>query len=282
MQVKNWVYQLQDLDPVAMGKVTADVKVVDAQKFSASGMMVPYLHAEVEQMRNRGAVGGIWNNTTPDLGRVIAYTSIGEAETYRRYWQKSWKTSPPGWLDKENPEWQGNYKVKFWSAFWQDIVLSNILEIVASGFDGAYLDIIDAYEYWDERGVPEADRLMVGFVKKISHHAKARNPAFWIIPQNGSGLLWHADYRAAIDGIGQEDLYWNAETEGRRSPDILTSTIERNLDLLTAEKKAVMCVEYTPKDVPVTLSWMLKKGYAPYIAERSLSKLTPPIKIVSM
>lgn len=84
---------------------------------------------------------------------VIAYMSIGEAEDYRYYWNASWKRGNPSWLDKENPKWKGNYKVKYWDPDWQKIIYGNnksyLSRIINAGFDGVYLDIIDAFEYYE-------------------------------------------------------------------------------------------------------------------------------------
>ena len=80
---------------------------------------------------------------------VIAYMSIGEAEDYRYYWNKSWKRGKPSWLDKENPNWKGNYKVKYWDSEWQAIIFDYLSRIINAGFDGVYLDIIDAFEYYE-------------------------------------------------------------------------------------------------------------------------------------
>lgn len=80
---------------------------------------------------------------------VIAYMSIGEAEEYRYYWDKSWKRGNPSWLDKENPKWKGNYKVHYWNPEWQAIVFDYLTRIINAGFDGVYLDIIDAFEYYE-------------------------------------------------------------------------------------------------------------------------------------
>ena len=86
---------------------------------------------------------------------VISYMSIGEAEDYRYYWQSDWKRNEPEWLDKENPNWKGNYKVWYWHADWQAIIFGNdssyLKKILDAGFDGVYLDIIDAFEYYDEK-----------------------------------------------------------------------------------------------------------------------------------
>lgn len=83
---------------------------------------------------------------------VISYMSIGEAEDYRFYWQTEWNAHPPEWLEKENPDWEGNYKVKYWYEGWQNIICgsdSYLQKILDAGFDGVYLDIIDAFEYFE-------------------------------------------------------------------------------------------------------------------------------------
>lgn len=86
---------------------------------------------------------------------LIAYMSIGEAEDYRFYWQKEWEKKNPVWLEKENPNWEGNYKVKYWNKTWQKIILgtdiSYLNRIIDAGFDGVYLDIIDAFQYFENK-----------------------------------------------------------------------------------------------------------------------------------
>ncbi|MBK9106359.1 MAG: endo alpha-1,4 polygalactosaminidase [Saprospiraceae bacterium] len=84
---------------------------------------------------------------------IICYMSIGEAEEYRYYWRAEWYTHKPSWLDAENPDWEGNFKVHYWDPEWQDIIFGNdtsyLRKIVDAGFDGVYLDIIDAFEYYE-------------------------------------------------------------------------------------------------------------------------------------
>ena len=100
--------------------------------------------AEVEVLRRKP--GG-----APRL--VISYISIGEAENYRYYWNPEWEENPPSWLAGENPHWEGNFKVRYWDPRWQALIFgtedSYLGHILAAGFDGAYLDIIDAFEYFE-------------------------------------------------------------------------------------------------------------------------------------
>ena len=85
---------------------------------------------------------------------VICYMSIGQAEDYRYYWQVDWRVGNPSWLDKEDPNWAGNYYIKYWDADWQTIIFGNdnsyLQKIIDAGFDGVYLDLVDAYEYFEE------------------------------------------------------------------------------------------------------------------------------------
>lgn len=106
---------------------------------------VAFNAVEVERLRHK-ANGG--------RRLVMGYMSIGEAEDYRYYWQSSWNKHRPEWMDKENSAWSGNYKVCYWYKECQDIICgsgdSYLNRILAAGFDGVYLDVIDAYEYFEE------------------------------------------------------------------------------------------------------------------------------------
>jgi cysteinyl-tRNA synthetase len=103
-----------------------------------------FTREELEQMRFK-------NNGGRRI--LICYMSIGEAEDYRYYWQPEWNTHKPSWLGEENPFWPGNYKVDYWNPEWQAIIFGNensyLQKIIDTGFDGVYLDIIDAFEFFE-------------------------------------------------------------------------------------------------------------------------------------
>ncbi len=86
---------------------------------------------------------------------LIAYMSIGEAGDFRYYWKDEWEPGTPTWLDTENPNWEGNFKVKYWDPEWQKIIYGNensyLQRILDAGFDGVYLDIIDAFWYFENQ-----------------------------------------------------------------------------------------------------------------------------------
>ncbi|MEB3800507.1 endo alpha-1,4 polygalactosaminidase [Flavobacterium columnare] len=104
---------------------------------------VPFTASEISRLKNKENGG---------KRLVISYMSIGEAESYRYYWQPNWIINKPNWLDEENSDWKGNFKVKYWDENWQSIIYGNnnsyLKKILDANFDGVYLDLIDAFDYY--------------------------------------------------------------------------------------------------------------------------------------
>jgi cysteinyl-tRNA synthetase len=188
--------------------------------------------------------------------RVIAYLSIGEAEDYRTYWQRSWKTNPPPFLLAQNPEWKGNYRVKYWQANWQRLILAEVDKIMAAGFAGVYLDIVDGFETFEQDGTnfiddrlnPETKqsyrRDMVDWVKAVAARARKTNPAALVIPQNGTQLLGQSDFLAAVDAVGVEDLFTNGDKLQKAGD---TKFVLQCLAPIIAAHKPVLDVEYAKR-----------------------------------
>jgi cysteinyl-tRNA synthetase len=191
--------------------------------------------------------------------KVVAYLSIGEAEDYRSYWQSDWVSNgkrtaaAPVWLGIENPEWKGNYQVKYWNAEWQKLILTAIDDAMARGFDGVYLDIVDGFQtyeqgadgYLDDRMNPETKqtyrRDMVDWVKAIAARARAKDPGALVIPQNGSQLVADNDFVEVISAQGIEDLFTNGK---KLQPASHTDEILGHLKTLALAKKPVLLIEY--------------------------------------
>ena len=85
---------------------------------------------------------------------LLSYMSVGEAADYRPYWQSKWANERPHWLAEPNPEWPGSYKAHYWSKEWHDLLYGSpnayLDMIMAAGFDGAFLDVMDAWQYFRE------------------------------------------------------------------------------------------------------------------------------------
>ena len=255
----SWGYQLQDLVVDDLISSPFDLLVIDYSKDGSDDFALSL--SEVSDIQSSDKT-------------VISYISIGEAEDYRYYFNSDWLTSPPSWLGEENPDWEGNYKVNYWEQDWKDIVFDYIDKILSSNFNGIYLDIIDAYEYY-ETSRPSALEDMISFVTEISDYAKSYSSfgdSFWIIPQNGEQLLEDEDYRSVIDAIGREDVYVipdDHSEEKRERAEI--ETIESYLDLLIDDGKEVFVVDYT--DDSSARESAAEKGYISYIGILDLDRL---------
>jgi len=222
--------------------------------------------------------------------KVVAYFSIGEAEDYRPYWQSEWVSNgrrtaaAPVWLRIENPEWKGNYQVKYWSADWQKLVLPAIDDAMARGFDGVYLDIVDGFQtyeqgadgYLDDRINPKTKqtyrRDMVDWVKAIAARARVKNPTALVIPQNGPQLAEHKDFVEVISSQGIEDLFTNGK---RLQPASHTDEILGHLKTLASAKKPVLLIEYptTPERQALSKELAKKNGLVWLVTDRQLKTL---------
>jgi cysteinyl-tRNA synthetase, unknown class len=243
--VTSWGYQLRQITPAEIAASPHDLVVVDYSNDRRFYMEWPLVAADVATMQARAD------------GRrriMLSYLSVGEAEDYRNYWQWEWleeAANRPSWLGKENPDWEGNYPVKFWEPGWQSIMFGGpekyLDSIIRAGFDGVYLDRVDVYSEW-VRANPKAEALMVQFIERLSAYARRFNPDFLIIIQNGEDLIRHAAVRRAIDGVAKESLYY-----GLKGPDIRNAEdeIAYSLGHLQMARKAgglVLLVEYAKSD----------------------------------
>jgi len=103
---------------------------------------VSFSNAEIAQLKTK-ANGG--------KRKVISYMNIGAAESYRYYWKDNWKLHHPRWLKKPYDGYEDEIWVKFWKNDWKNIIYkednSYLDKIIDAGFDGVYLDNIEAYYF---------------------------------------------------------------------------------------------------------------------------------------
>ena len=254
-----WVYQLQNPNIKNLAKSGFPLAVID---YSGDG-------SDDKRFSKNKLQRLIKNNMVP-----IAYISIGEAESYRYYWEKTWveKKDPnrltpkaPKWLGHTNPDWEGNFKVRYWDTDWRDNIIKPYLDkIIAQGFNGVYLDIIDGFEYWSDPETynekmeirmaddpvdddEDAAQRMIALVHWIAQYCRTRSPLgqdFLIFPQNGERILLYDEdgsYLEDVSGIGVEDTWYSAKEKHPRR------TIRERLQFLKTfqEKgKQVLSVDY--------------------------------------
>nr|WP_285851317.1 MJ1477/TM1410 family putative glycoside hydrolase [Sporosarcina aquimarina] len=248
-----WVYQLQDASIEKIALLPVKYAVIDATKDGSER----YSKKDIATLREKGI-------------RPVSYLSIGEASSYLPYWKPEWGTqqngvltisnSAPEWVGHiANPDWPESVKVRYWNSEWQQYMFEELKKVQDAGFNGVYLDIIDAYLYWgdsstykedgehslfsDPTSKRDAAERMIAFVRTLSALAKERDPDFLIIPQNGEELLQfdNGSYLKSVDGIGVEDIWFNGSKKNN------LDEIEERLKWLSQFSKAnkpVFSVDY--------------------------------------
>jgi cysteinyl-tRNA synthetase len=267
----DFVYQLQRINPQAIGETKFDLVIMD---YSRDGSDERAFSAE-QIAALRDSPGG------PKT--VLSYVSIGEAEDYRWYWQRSWDrnrdgrpgASAPDWLGHSNPNWPGNYKVRYWDEDWQRIVYEYVDRVLGAGYDGVYLDIVDAYQYWEPREPQvQVEDEMVAFVKDIATHARETKgrTGFQVFVQNAEELSVHPDYLQTVSGIGKEDLFYDGN---RRQPTGEVNWSVSHLDTFKDAGKPVLVTDYVTEKAKVDAFYQRARshGYVPYVTRRALDVL---------
>lgn len=309
--IRSWGYQLQKADPAVIARSPYDLVVVDysrtgddeslfapdavkAMQTKPDGsrrLVLAYLSiGEAEQYRfywNADWVEPLQVAATED-GAIVkggeslkAGPTVKGAGAARPLATKTLhvpRLSAPIWLGRENENWTGNFLVRYWEKDWQRIIFgsskSYLEQIIAAGFDGVFLDRVDAFHgVTDERLEGKDD--MVRFVSAIARHARALKPGFVIVPQNGEELLLEPAYLAAIDAIAKEDLLYGNPAEGQPNPPDLVAKTMNWLRPAQRIGLPVLVVEYTlDKAIADRVRPELAaQSFIPYFAERSLDRL---------
>ena len=205
---------------------------------------------------------------------VIAYLSIGEAEDYRFYWKGDFQSGSPRWLGQTNPQWPGNYAVNYWEPGWKKVVLEYLDRIIDAGFDGVFLDKVDAYELHPDRQGAKSE--MSQLVQDIAHHARERAGSdFGVFPQNAEDLLVEVGYLDTITGVGREETYYGYPLDFQPSPKEWTSGLEARLRPLVKAGKLVLCIDYAApgQQAETSIKRAKANGFLEYVADRPLAKL---------
>jgi cysteinyl-tRNA synthetase len=266
---QSWYYHLDKVEVDRIARSDADLLVIDYAKEEGS---TPLSREEVQRLKIKA-------NGQRRL--VIAYMSVGEAESYRFYWRRDWtEDDMPGWHVAENCAWPRNHMVRYWHDGWKDIIYrgrrSYLARVIEAGFDGVYLDRVDVYwEQQTERTTARAD--MIDFVTEMAAAARRQKPGFIFIAQNAEDLLFEKRYRDVIDGLGKEDLLYGLDGTGKRNSSRQIETSLAGIRALRADYKPVFAVEYLPKQELIASARreLLGLGLVPTFADRSLDGYDP-------
>ena len=229
--VSHWLYLLDD--NLGLGTVdqiaASDYDMVVLDFIPSEENNTDYPMAEV--------VGQLHGAPHPKL--VLAYIDIGEAEEYRTYWQEGWGIGNPEWIAGDDPDgWEGNFPVAFWYDEWRQIWLGEdgiVQRILDSGFDGIYLDWVEAYSDENVMAIAERDDVdpveeMIWWVWDMSDFVKSRCDQCLVIAQNAAELAEYDDYLDAIDAIAQEQVWFDGGADNDPPGDCPLARSDAELD----------------------------------------------------
>lgn len=263
IDVEKWGCQYQNIDLGEVARSPLDLVVLDPVVQGT-----PLTQAQMAPLRQK-----------PDGGRrlVLAYVSIGEAESYRAYWRPDWRERPPPWLGPENVNWPGSFAVRFWHPTWRDMLLGaggKLDGILEAGFDGVFLDRVDAYGDWPDHRLP-AQEAMIALVKAVSVYGRARRPGFLVIGQNAEPLLLSQVYREAIDAVSKESLLYNLHGPGQANSN---DDVQWSLTYLRAAQAhglPILAIEYADTYLlRLKCKFQLRKlGMTPFIGTKLLDTI---------
>ncbi len=238
--VKRIGYQLRRLNLAAIAASPLDLVIIDHAIAAQRRFAYQFSPEAVQSLKIK-----------PDGARriVLAYLSIGEAERYRFYWQPEWlePEKRPAWLGDVNPQWEGNYIVRFWHPEWQHFIVggpdSYLARVMAQGFDGIYIDRADVHSELAAEN-KKAESEMVRFVSRIASTARKTDPNFLIVMQNAEELLRHRPVLDAIDAIAKEDLFYGIDHTQTPNPPGTVAEVLKNLKIATRAGRPVFVIEY--------------------------------------
>lgn len=276
--VKSWVYQLTNYKEGKLDEIAGagfDLAVID---LSRDGKGDFFTKVEIDALKQRNII-------------VLAYFEIGAIENYR----PEWKSVPEDLKIGVVKGWPKERLVKFWEERWWPVVQGRIDQALRAGFDGAYLDMVTAYEEIPAKGKEREDLAgrMVDLISRVSKYAKSKNPQFKIVPQNSPELYtwsnWDArpnqKYIEAVDGLGIEDVFYLAHDKPATA-----QWARENRDNALAIKRAgklILGVDYarTPACIADAYAKQRAIGFVPYVSVVQLDIVlregqTPPQKPV--
>ena len=137
---------------------------------------------------------------------VLGYVNIGYAEDWRWYWPRLVESG----IVHENAGYEGEYLVEYWSSTWRAVVENYTVEVLKKGYDGVYLDNVDAYYTILERDPPWAagvnlEAEMKWLVGNISVEARSMGKLVYVNIGSATPLLWDPRFLSSVDGVLREE-----------------------------------------------------------------------------
>lgn len=206
-------------------------------------------------------------------GRIcLAYLSLGEAESYRWFWDEI-KDEP--WIGGENPHWPGAHLIDVRAEAWQSLLIKRVARRhLERGYDGFLLDTLDTadtlmnHEPLLYEGVHSAMVTIVRRLREAYPHA--------ILVANG-GLSMIRGTAPYLDGVLYEGIYstydFTTKTYRRRT-DAERTWIQERLSRVIPYELPILALEYVdpshPEEAASIEAMARAAGFPPYLTQIDL------------
>lgn len=218
----------------------------------------------------------------------LAYLNVGQAESYRAFWDDSLRELVTG----EDPEgWTENYPVRYWDPRWRDLLFDAVVgRLLAAGYDGLFLDWVAGFEDEGVRAAAREDgvdpaREMARLVRDLSEHVKAARPGFLVVANGGDFLLaavpsagpgLDAVLAESVSFEGRATSDWEAPENGdvAQPADVVAARVA-GLDRCRESGLVVFTLDYArdPENVAAAEARASERGYVPFVSRTPLDRL---------
>jgi len=243
--IKKWAYYLNDINFEKIKNSDFDLVVIDLQKNNK------YISKETILSLKKKPDGS--------KRKILAYMSLGYAESYRPYWKKEWNKKNPKWLGKENKVWKNNFEViDLMNEEWLSITKSLINVSIENQFDGILISGLNPI------------RKTISFIKEIKNYT---NRSFEIFVQDLESLVNEDDFIYQVDGFVKQGLVYTTISKEMKEPSVVSKSVEF-LNKAKKLNKTVLVIEYVSGEKWNNAKVIIEAAkYIPYNSNLRLDKL---------
>lgn len=216
-----------------------------------------YTKAEVEALKNTGTT-------------ILAYITLGEVDKNRWYYPL---LEQEGFIGV-NENWGSSY-LNLEKKEVRSILLDRMLpEVMIKGFDGLFLDTIDAVAPYTER------RELEPYMVELIHTIRAQHPGITIIQNAGLFLL--DETRSSVDAVLIEDIASGYDFENQKYYIKNKEEFQNRVELVTSTaeeyKTPIFIIDFAelPAEISEIKSRLDTLNFPYFISNIQLSKL--PVK----
>ena len=193
---------------------------------------------------------------------VYAYLNIGTVETFRSYFDDFENIT----LDLYG-DWPDEYWIDVSNKAWQEYCLNLALKIKKKGFDGFFIDNLDVYHYYPNKGIYDGICNILRRLKTLDTEVIINGAKEFVTTTFSMGAQ-----EDLFDAVNQEEVFtkidFDDETYHNQSR-TETAVLKNYLKEVKKEGYDVYLLEYSPSKATAEKIWRYckKNGFKYYLAK---------------